>query len=205
MLKGKVAIISGAAQGIGESCARLFAQEGAKVVLGDILEAEVQRVAASIRAAGGEALALRADVADPSSVQDFVANAVDNFGQIDVCVANAGISRPKPFLDLTPDDWDTIIDVNLKGTFLLGQATAKAMVKMGTPGSIINMSSVNAVVAIEGIAAYCASKGGVNQLTKAMSVGLAQYGIRVNAIGPGTISTEMVTGRATADSTRMQL
>lgn len=204
-LAGKVAVVTGAAQGIGEACARIFAAEGAKVVLGDTRDAELRAVATSITESGGHAIAVAADVSDPTSAQSLVSAAVDNFGAVDVCVCNAGISRPKAFLDLTLDDWEATLKVNLGGAFLVGQAAAKAMVAGGREGSIINMSSVNAVVAIDNIAPYCASKGGINQLTKAMAVGLGQHGIRVNAIGPGTISTEMVTGRATPEGTRTQL
>lgn len=204
-LAGKVAVVTGAAQGIGEACARVFATEGAKVVLGDIRESEVKAVAASIVSDGGDAVGVVADVGDPNSAQALVAAAVASFGGLDICVCNAGISRPKAFLELTLEDWEATIKVNLGGAFLVGQAAAKAMVAAGRQGSIINMSSVNAVVAIDNIAPYCASKGGINQLTRAMAVGLGQHGIRVNAIGPGTISTEMVTGRATPDTTRMQL
>ncbi|MDG4890104.1 MULTISPECIES: SDR family NAD(P)-dependent oxidoreductase [unclassified Mesorhizobium] len=204
-LAGKVAIISGAAQGIGEACARVFAKEGAHVVLGDIQGDLIERIAASINQGDGSAVGAHLDVSDPVSVQRFVGLANEHFGGIDICVCNAGVSRPKPFLELTPEEWDLTLKINLGGAFLLGQAAARTMVAANRAGSIINMSSINAVVAIEGIAPYCASKGGVNQLTKAMSLALASQGIRVNAIGPGTISTEMVTARATPESKRMQL
>src|SRR5689334_17989889 len=112
-LTGKVAIVTGAAQGIGESCARLFAAEGAKVVLGDTRGAQAQEVAASIAAAGGEAIGVATDVSDASSAQAFVSTAVEKFGGVDICVCNAGISRPKPFLELTLDDWEATLKVNL--------------------------------------------------------------------------------------------
>jgi NAD(P)-dependent dehydrogenase (short-subunit alcohol dehydrogenase family) len=204
-LAGKIAVVTGAAQGIGEACARLFSQEGAHLVIGDIDGHRVIEVAKSIADGGGEAIGIAADVSDPKAAQALVDMAVTKFGGIDVCVCNAGISRPKAFLDLTPEDWDATLRINLGGAFLVGQAAAKAMVEGRRKGSIVNMSSINAVVTTDSIAPYCASKGGVNQLTKAMAVGLGQHGIRVNAIGPGAINTEMVTAHATPETMRMQL
>jgi NAD(P)-dependent dehydrogenase (short-subunit alcohol dehydrogenase family) len=113
------------------------------------------------------------------------------FGQVDALISNAGIFKAANFLDITEADWDAVIDVNLKGAFLVGQAVARAMVAAGRPGAIVNMSSVNGIMAIPSIASYNASKGGVNQLTRVMALVLADHGIRVNAVAPGTIATEL--------------
>jgi NAD(P)-dependent dehydrogenase (short-subunit alcohol dehydrogenase family) len=130
------------------------------------------------------------NVADKTSVDAAVAATLQAFGRIDALVNNAGIFKAADFLDITEADWDAVIAVNLKGAFLVGQAVAREMAKTGG-GAIVNMSSVNAVMAIPSIASYNASKGGVNQLTRVMALSLAQHGIRVNAVAPGTIATEL--------------
>ena len=190
-LKDKVAIVTGAAMGIGRACAERFAAEGAKVVLSDIDAARGEEAAEAIQARGGDALFVVCDVGDKSQVDALIASAVAAFGRLDCAIANAGIVHACDFLDLSEADFDRVLRVNLKGVFLTGQAAARQMVAQGTPGTIINMSSINAVLAIPSITPYIVSKGGVNQLTKVMALALADKGIRVNAIGPGTIGTEM--------------
>ncbi|MFQ6016667.1 MAG: SDR family NAD(P)-dependent oxidoreductase [Kiloniellaceae bacterium] len=191
-LKDKVAVVTGAAAGIGLACARRFAAEGAKVVLCDVNVAPGEQAAEEIQAAGADALFARCDVGDKAQVEAAIDSAVAAFGPLDCAVANAGIVHTCDFLDLAEEDFDRVIRVNLKGVFLTGQAAAREMVRQGGGGTIINMSSVNAVMAIPTITSYVVAKGGVNQLTRAMALALADKGIRVNAIGPGSIMTDVL-------------
>ncbi|MBX9610675.1 MAG: SDR family oxidoreductase [Burkholderiales bacterium] len=184
-LQDRVALVTGAAQGIGEACARRFAREGAKVVITDVADARGQALASELGAAY-----LHCDVGDKAQVDALVAQCMAQHGRIDVLVNNAGIFKAADFLDVTEADFDAVLRVNLKGSFLVGQAVARAMVKTGG-GNIVNMSSVNAVLAIPSISSYNVSKGGINQLTRVMALALADQGIRVNAVAPGTIATEL--------------
>lgn len=195
MLENKVAIVTGAARGIGAAIAGRFLDDGARVVIADIDE---DAGSEAVKALGGRGAVrfIRTDVGDSAEVANLVDTTVDAFGQIDVLVSNAAILAPIDFLDLAEADFDRVIRVNLKGSFLAGQAVARRMVERvkagGPPGAIINLSSVNAVFAIANQVPYSVSKGGINQLTKVMALSLAAYGIRVNAIGPGSINTEML-------------
>jgi len=190
-LSGKVALVTGAAQGIGLACAQAFAREGAKVLLADLNEDAGRREVLKLRSENLTASFAACDVSRRDQVESAIRSAVDEFGKLDVLVANAGIVHAAEFLDLEEKDFDRVLAVNLKGVFLAGQAAARQMVKQGRGGSIINMSSVNAVLAIPNQVPYVVSKGAINQLTKVMSVSLAPKGIRVNGIGPGTILTEL--------------
>jgi glucose 1-dehydrogenase len=184
-LKGHVALVTGGGRGIGEAIALAFAREGAAVAVADI---DGHTAQATARRIGDQALALTMDVSDSASVNAGFAAMDRRWKRIDIAVTNAAIEPIVPFLELSEDTWDRIIDVNLKGTFLVAQAAARRMVKRRR-GVIITLSSVNAEVARPESAAYAATKGGVRQLTKAMAIALAPHGVRVNAIGPGTVVT----------------
>ncbi|OLC89002.1 MAG: hypothetical protein AUG01_02920 [Candidatus Rokubacteria bacterium 13_1_20CM_2_69_58] len=185
-LKDRVALVTGAGRGIGQAIALAFAREGARVAVTDIDPTTAQATARRIGRA--KALALQMDVADAGSIRDGFDAIHRAWGRIDVAVTNAAVEPIVPFLELSEATWDRIIDVNLKGTFLVAQAAARRMVRRRR-GVIITLSSVNAEVARPESAAYAATKGGVRQLTKAMAIALAPHGIRVNAIGPGTVVT----------------
>jgi NAD(P)-dependent dehydrogenase (short-subunit alcohol dehydrogenase family) len=208
-LADRVAVITGAAQGIGAACARVFAAAGARVVVADLNEAGAAAVAREIAAAGGSALACRADVGSRADCVALMDCAVDNYGALDILVNNAGIVHAADFLELAEEDFDRVLRVNLKGAFLCGQAAARRMVQQapragGGRGVIINMSSVNAVVAIANQVPYSVSKGGVNQLTKVMALALAPHGVRVVGIGPGSIATEMLRSAVLTDEAARQ-
>jgi NAD(P)-dependent dehydrogenase (short-subunit alcohol dehydrogenase family) len=186
-LQDRVAVVTGGASGIGLACAQRFAAEGARVVIGDV---DAAAGAAAIKAVPG-ATFVAGDVSQQAGANALIDAALEAHGRLDALVNNAGITHAAEFLDLAEADFDRVLRVNLKAMFLCGQAAARAMVRAGTHGAIVNMSSANAVVAIPNQVPYVVSKGGVNQLTKVMAVGLAAYGIRVNGIGPGTILTEL--------------
>jgi glucose 1-dehydrogenase len=205
LLDGKVAIVTGAAQGIGRACAERLARDGARVVLCDVNPAQGQSVTKAITASGAKAIFVACDVGQASDVAKAIAAATGTFGRIDVLVNNAGVLDDMPFLDLTVEEFDRVIGINLRGAFLMGQAVARQMVKQAMPGrskkkarvqagTIVNMSSINAVFALPDHVAYSISKGGISQLTKAMAIALAPHGIRVNAVGPGTIDTPILRG-----------
>lgn len=190
-LRGKVALVTGAGQGIGLACARALAREGASVVLAERDEAAGKAAAKSLSEESHRATFVRCDVSRKAEVDAAVSEAVKAYGRLDILVANAGIVHAAEFLDLEEADFDRVLAVNLKGMFLAGQSAARQMVKQGEGGAIVNMSSVNAVLAIPNQVPYVVSKGGINQLTKVMAMSLAPHRIRVNAIGPGTILTEL--------------
>jgi glucose 1-dehydrogenase len=190
-LGGKVALVTGGAQGIGLACARALAREGASVVLADRDAAAGEAAAGALAQHDRAATFVRCDVSRKPEVVAAVAAAVKAFGRLDILVANAGIVHAAEFLDLEEADFDRVLAVNLKGVFLAGQAAARQMVAQGSGGAIVNMSSVNAILAIPNQVPYVVSKGGINQLTRVMALSLAPHRIRVNAIGPGTILTEM--------------
>jgi len=190
-LEDRVAIVTGAAQGIGHAIAERLLAEGARVVMGDLVEASVADAARALDPRGARTRVHAGDVAQKATADALVALAVEAFGGVDILVNNAGITHAAEFLDLEEADFDRVIAVNLKSMFLCGQAAARRMVAQRRGGAIVNLSSVNAVLAIPNQVPYVVSKGGINQLTKVMAIALAPHDIRVNAIGPGTIATEL--------------
>jgi glucose 1-dehydrogenase len=196
-LKDKVAIVTGAAHGIGLAIARRYVAEGARVTIADIDAAAGEAEARALR----QARFVATDVGDAGNAENVVAETCRAFGDLDILVNNAGIIHGADFLELAEADFDRVLRVNLKGAFLVGRAAARRMVaqvKAGkAAGTIINMSSINAVVAIANHTPYCVSKGGIDQLTKVMALALSPYGIRVNAIGPGSIMTDILKAVAT--------
>lgn len=199
-LQGRVSIVTGGAQGIGEACARRLAAEGAPVAIWDLADGPGQALAAELGA-----LYCRCNVAVKAEVDAALAATLQRFDRVDALVNNAGIFKAADFLEITEADWDAVLDVNLKGHFLVGQAVARQMVQTGG-GAIVNMSSVNGTLAIPTIASYNASKGAINQLTRVMALALADRGVRVNAVAPGTIATELAKGAVlTSDEARTRI
>ena len=192
-LTGKVALVTGASQGLGARFAETLAASGAAVAVAARQVAKLEDLAERIRGAGGTAHAVAMDVTDPASVTAAIADAEAGLGALDVLVNNAGIAVQKPFLEMEPEDYDLVLDTNLKGCFLVAQAVARRMKESGG-GSIINISSVLGTEVIGALSTYCASKGGLLQLNRAMALELSRYGIRVNAIAPGYIETSINSG-----------
>ena len=188
-LAQKVAVITGGARGIGKQIALTFAGEGADIVIGDIIEMET--VAQDIKSLGREVITIKTDVTSKAEVQNLIHTAVNNFNKVDILVNNAGITRRASFMELTEDDWNAVIDVNLKGAFLCIQAAAEHMIKRKY-GKIINIASVAGLNAVYVSANYCVSKAGVIQLAKVCARELGPYGINVNAIAPGVVLTDIV-------------
>lgn len=190
-LAGKVALITGGSAGIGESIASRFVQEGAKVAITGRDLAGLNRTIQGVSALGGQIIGIQGDVQHAEDVRRMVMETIDTLGPIDVLVNNAGICSPASFLEITEEDWDRHMAINLKGTFLAGQMVVKEMVKRNIAGSIINMSSVNGLAAEADQAHYNASKGGINLLSMSMALELAPLGIRVNSLCPGFIETRL--------------
>jgi len=192
-LENKVAIVTGARRGMGRAHSLALAGAGAKIVVSDISQEECQQVVEEIKKAGGEALAVKCDVSDKKEVEEMVKKTVEKFGRLDILVNNAGICQFKPFLELSEQEWNKTIDINLKGYFLCAQAAAKEMVKQKS-GAIVNIASIamgQVGIGMSSIAHYCASKGGIVAMTQAIAAELAPYNIRVNAVAPGAIETPM--------------
>lgn len=196
------ALVTGGAQGIGLGCARRLLEEGARVLLVDVDDEAGEQAARTLAKECGAADRVRyrhCDVGDSAEVDAAVRQVVDDWGGIDIAVANAAIVHAADFLELDEADFERVLRVNLKGVFLVGQRVARAMVDGGRSGSIVNMSSINSQVALPDQVPYCVAKGGIQQLTKVMALSLARHGIRVNAVGPGSIGTEMLESVISSD------
>ncbi len=191
MSEQPIALVTGGAQGIGYACAQALAEDGARLVLCDIQSEELEAAAQTL---GSDTVAVTCDMGDEAQINAMFDRIESDHGPVSILINNAGIALPGDFLDYDAEAFRKVIDINLIGTFLALQRAARTMVKHEIEGAIVNMSSINAQVAIPAIPAYCASKGGVAQLTKAAALALAPHKIRVNAVGPGSIDTAMMAG-----------
>ena len=189
--EGKVAIVTGAAQGIGLACAARLHAEGARVVLSDVQEEKVKDAASSLDKSGETARAVVTDAAKRDDMASLVGFATETFGHLDIMVNNAGISVGKSVLEVSEEEFDRVLGVNLKGTFFGTQEAARVMVEQEGGGAIVNMSSMQAILAIPDRVPYGISKAGINQLTRIFAVALAKQNVRINAVGPGTILTDL--------------
>jgi len=195
-LTGKVAVITGASSGIGEATAYQLSKQGAAVVLAARRKEKLEAVATALTSQGGKVLPVATDVGKKEDVDHLVSQAVAAYGKIDILVNNAGIAHFAPFLEMTEEQWDETLDINLKGYFLIAQACVREM-KKNSYGRVVNIASIamgGVGIGFPAIAHYCASKGGIVAFTEALAVELAPYGILVNAIAPGVIETEMTQG-----------
>ena len=191
-----IALVTGGAQGIGAACGKALAADGYHVVLADVQDSVMEQAAAL----GGTGMIC--DMSDADAILAMFDTIEADLGPVTALVNNAGVAMPGDFLSYDLEAFDKVISINLRGVFIALQRAAKTMVERGIEGAIVNMSSINSVVAIPAIPAYCASKGGVNQITKSGALALADKNIRVNAVGPGSIDTEMMAG-VNADPTAM--
>ena len=193
-LEGKVAVVTGGSRGIGRAICELFAREGAAVVVGDISFDGAQDVAAQIVKAGGKAIALQVDVGDKEQVAKLFQTALEQFGSVDALVNNAGINRDAFLVKMSEQQWDEVLRVDLKGAFLCAQAFAQACMARNAGGTIVSISSISGLRGNIGQTNYSAAKAGLIGMTKTMALELARFNIRVNAIAPGFIDTEMTRG-----------
>ena len=191
-LTGRKALVVAGAAGIGRACVERYAAEGATVVFSDIHRENGTALEQALRAAGHRAWFVASDAGQADQVRALVDEAIKLMGGVDLLLNNAGIAVSKDFLELTDEDFDRTISVNLKAAYIASQSVARHMLASGTHGTITSMSSVNAVLNIPNLLTYNISKGGLNQLTRNLAIRLAPHGIRVNAIGPGTILTDLV-------------
>lgn len=190
-LTGRTALVTGASSGLGRHFAGVLSRAGAAVALAARRVDKLEEVAASIRSEGGRAVTVRLDAGDAASVRAAVAQADEQLGGLDILVNNAGTTVSRPLLELTEADWDSVVDVNLKGCFLVAQEAARAMVRGGRGGSIVNVASILGLRVAAQLAPYVASKAGLVRLSEAMALELSRHRIRVNALCPGYIETDI--------------
>lgn len=202
ILKGKVAVITGSARGIGKSIATLFARQGAKIVISDVADEIGEKTAQEIKELGGEAIYIHCDVSDPRDAEGLIRSAVENFGKLNILVNNAGITSDSLLVRMKDEDWNRVISINLTGSFNCARAAAKVMMKQ-REGCIINIASVAGIMGNVGQVNYSASKAGVIGLTLSAARELARRGVRVNAIAPGFIMTEMTAKLPEAERRRI--
>lgn len=195
---GKTAIVTGAANGIGRGCAERLLADGARVAALDV-DIDAGRAMVEELSSRGEIVFEECDVGRKPAVDRAVGAVIERFGAVDILVNNAGITKAGDLLDLTEDDFDLVIRTNLKSVFLMSQAAGRHMIQRGKGGAIVNMSSTSVIMTMPNIAPYAASKGGISSLTRAMALHFAPHGIRVNAVGPGTIVTKLTQSRVLKD------
>lgn len=191
-LEDKVCVITGSTSGIGEACAKDMAAEGGKVVVSGRNEKQGARIVNEIKAAGGEAIFVRADVVSENDIKNLIAKTVETFGRLDVFVANSGVGTQAEPHEVETAEWDRVLDINLKGVFLCDKYAVQQMLKQGHGGAIVNTGSIHSFVAKPGVTAYAAAKGGVAMLTRMVGTSYAAQGIRANFIAPGYIDTPLL-------------
>jgi glucose 1-dehydrogenase len=193
-LAGKIALVTGSSLGIGRGIVERFAQEGADVVINyNRTLGGAEEALRNVQAAGRRGLIVKADLSKTAEVRTLIATAIEHFGRLDILVNNAGIETYAPFWEVTEEDFDRVLNVNLKGVFFATQEVVRHLIKTKRPGKIINISSVHEELPFPNFAAYCASKGGLKMLTRNLAVELGQFGITINSIAPGAIETPMNT------------
>ena len=193
-LAGKIALITGSSKGIGRSIAERFAQEGADIVINyNRTPRGAEEALRNVEATGRRGLIVKADLSSITEVRKLVATAIEHFGRLDILVNNAGIETHAPFWEVTEEDYDRVLNVNLKGVFFATQEIVRHLIATKRPGKIINISSVHEELPFPNFAAYCVSKGGLKMLTRNLSVELGQFGITINSIAPGAIETPINT------------
>lgn len=190
-LDGKVGLVTGASSGIGRATAIAFARSGAKVIAASRRVIEGEETVRYIQEAGGEAIFIKTDVSKETEMEMLVNKTIDTYGRLDCAFNNAGIATFSPLCDMSEEDWDYMIDVNLKGVWLSLKYEIRAMLKQGV-GTIVNMASIGGIVGCAGYTSYCASKGGVIALTRAAALEYAQFGLRINVVSPAFIETNML-------------
>lgn len=190
-LDGRRALVTGASSGLGQHFARMLARAGAAVAVAARRAERLDETVAAIKSSGGQAVAVHLDVTDQASVRACFDELSEKLGPADLIVNNAGIAVSRPLLEQSVSDWDSVIDTNLRGAWLVAQEGARRLIDAGLPGAIVNIASITGERVAGGVAPYCASKAGLIHLTRAMALELARHGIRVNALAPGYVQTEL--------------